>query len=375
LDLDRTALLAWLRETDPARLDGLWREADAVRRRSVGDAVHLRGLIEFSNCCRRRCAYCGLRAGAPIERYRLSDEEIAACARLAAELGYGTVVLQSGEDPGIDPARFADTIRRIKAESGLAVTLSLGEQDEAALAAWRAAGADRYFLRFETSNRGLFEAIHPPAPATPGPYRHRLDAIALLKRLGYETGSGIMIGLPGQRYEDLACDIELFRDLELDMIGVGPFIPHPGTPLGSPAAWPRGVPRLAPEEQVPATDVMTYTVLALTRLACPLVNLPSTTALETVNPGRGREAGLACGANVVMPNLTPLGYRSLYAIYPGKGGSSPPEPRAFDRLLRARLAALGRTVAVGPGASPRLGAQAAASERPPAAACGRGAAV
>jgi len=375
VDRDRTALIAWLREGDPARLERLWREADEVRRRSVGDAVHLRGLIEFSNHCRRGCAYCGLRAGGALGRYRLSDDEIAACARLAADLGYGTVVLQSGEDPGIDPAQFAGVIRRIKADSGLAVTLSLGEQSEAALAAWRAAGADRYFLRFETSSRALFEAIHPPPPGAPDPHRHRLDDIALVKRLGYETGSGIMIGIPGQRYEDLARDIELFAELELDMIGVGPFIPHPGTPLGAPAAWPTGVPRLPPEEQVPPTDVMTCTVLALTRLACPLVNLPSTTALEIVSPGRGREAGLACGANVVMPNLTPPEYRLLYEIYPGKGEPSPPDPRAFDRLLRTRLNALGRTVAAGPGDSPRRRAQAAGGEGMRPTACGRGAAV
>ena len=155
------------------------------------------------------------------------------------------------------------------------------------------------------------------------------------------------------------------------MIGVGPFIPHPGTPLGTPAAWPPGVPRLPSEEQVPATDVMTCTVLALTRLACPLVNLPSTTALETVNPGRGREAGLACGANVVMPNLTPPEYRALYEIYPGKGGPSPPDPRVSDRLLRERLAAVGRTVAAGPGDSPRLRVQAEALERRRPAASGR----
>ena len=232
--MERQEVLDWLTETDAAALAALWLRADDVRRRHVGDAVHLRGLVEFSNHCARQCGYCGIRAGnTAVRRYRMSTEEILGCARLARRLGYGTVVLQSGEDPGTTRAWLAGTVRRIKDETGLAVTLSAGERSEADLRAWHAAGADRYLLRFETSNPELFRRIHPPRRG------RRSDRIALLRRLrdlGYEVGSGAMIGLPGQTFADLARDLALFRELDLDMIGVGPFLPHPATPMGEAVA-------------------------------------------------------------------------------------------------------------------------------------------
>ena len=161
-------ILDWLRESDPDRLDDLWQLADRTRQEYVGGEVHLRGLIELSNYCVRLCGYCGLRAGnAGLKRYRMSDDEILGCVRMAVGFGYGTVVLQSGEDPELTGRRIADLVRRIKAETPLAVTLSLGERGDEELAAWREAGADRYLLRFETSNRGLYERIHPPLPHMP----------------------------------------------------------------------------------------------------------------------------------------------------------------------------------------------------------------
>jgi biotin synthase len=339
--LDRAALLRWLHQEDEAALEELWRLADETRRRFVGDAVYLRGLIEFSNRCARKCGYCGIRAdNAAIVRYRMTVDEIMECARLAVDLGYGTVVLQSGEDLGASKEWVAGLIRRLKAETPLAVTLSLGERNDDELTAWRGAGADRYLLRFETSNSDLYRRIHPPRPGGPA------DRFALLRRLrelGYEVGSGVMVGIPGQTYADLARDLELFRELDLDMIGIGPFIPHPATPLGHAEA--------PPADQAPATELMTYKMVALARLMCPRANIPSTTALATLNLDAGRELGLMRGANIVMPNLTPLRYRELYEIYPSKAClRETPEQCHF--CLAQRVEAIGRRIGAGRGDSP-----------------------
>lgn len=362
------ALEAWLRVDDPDGLAPLYAEADRVRRETVGDGVHLRGLIEFSNHCARRCGYCGLSVEhQAVVRYRMTDDEILECARKARDFGYGTVVLQSGEDFHFDGAGIASLVRAIKEETGLAITLSLGERSDDDLTRWRETGADRYLLRFETSNEALFHAIHPPLGETAS------DRIALLRRLrelGYEVGSGVMLGIPGQSYADLARDVALFRELDLDMIGVGPFIPHPATPLGqairgerdgaapgadapspsAPPAPPR-LPRLSAGDQVPAVEEMAYKVVALARIVCPLANIPSTSAVATLNKATGRELGLQRGANVVMPNLTPRQYRALYAIYPAKAclDETAEECRT---CMRGRIHSIGRHVAQGPGHSP-----------------------
>ncbi len=344
IHMDRSSILGWLQEEDERRLMDLWSQADVVRRENVGEAVHLRGLIEFSNFCVRQCAYCGLRAGnRELQRYRMTSEEILACVFQAKEFGYGTVVLQSGEDYGIDADWLARIIRQIKRETPLSVTLSLGERPAEDLAIWRAAGADRYLIRFETSNRSLYERIHP---ALPGKHSDRFAILRLLENLGYETGSGVMIGIPGQTYESLVDDICMFQSLNLDMIGVGPYIAHPRTPLGE-----RGKEMMArPGEQVPNTEAMTYKVLALTRIVCPHANIPSTTALATLNLTQGRELGLARGANVVMPNLTPLKYRALYEIYPAKACIFETAEDCHS-CLRNRILSMGREIGTGPGRS------------------------
>jgi biotin synthase len=348
--MEHSEIVAWLKETDAARLAELWRQADDVRQRNVGGEVHLRGLIELSNCCVRLCAYCGLRApNEGITRYRMSAGEILACARQAVSFGYGTVVLQSGEDLGTERDWMAGIVRRIKNETPLAVTLSLGERCDEDLAAWREAGADRYLLRFETGNRELYDRIHPPRP---GGWPDRLAILRRLRELGYEVGSGVMIGIPGQSYDDLARDIALFGRLDLDMIGCGPYLVHPDTPLGDPAFQP-----LRPErEQVPANELTTYKVIALSRLACPKANIPSTTALATINRQSGRELGLVRGANVIMPNLTPAKYRALYEIYPNKACVSESADGCFH-CLRGRIESLGRRVGSGRGDSPGLAAR------------------
>ena len=422
--LDRLEILQWLREEAPERLEELWRRADDTRRARVGDPVHLRGLIEISNHCVRACGYCGLRgANADLARYRMTAPEILACAAQAIEFGYGTVVLQAGEDPGIQKDWVSDLIGKIKAlrpreasdnarrpslaaaSAGggqgwpppteipfapLAVTLSLGERTEDELAAWKAAGADRYLLRFETSNRELFRSIHP---SLPGSTSDRIALLRQLRRLGYEVGSGVMIGIPGQTYDDLAADILLFAELDLDMIGVGPYLPHPQTPLGrrfttedtenaekancsetATATTKEEIQREATAKRttdsrgkasensqlsivncqsaVPNTELMTYKVIALARLACPRANIPSTTALATLNRESGRELGLRRGANVVMPNLTPTRYRAMYEIYPAKACIYETAGQCH-LCLTGRIASIGRTVGAGRGDSRR----------------------
>jgi biotin synthase len=339
---DKTEILNWLRETNAERLAELWRRADETRRQHVGDAVHLRGLMEISNFCARQCAYCGLRMGNEnLVRYRMLADEIFAAAQQAVKFGYGTVVLQAGEDYGITTEWLAEVVRRIKSETPLAVTLSLGERSNKDLAAWRAAGADRYLLRFETSDRNLFDEIHPPLG------NRECDRIEILRRLrefGFEVGSGIMVGIPGQTFASVAKDIELFRELDLDMIGIGPFIPHPATPLGS------GFKIFPPVngEQVPNNELMVYKAVALTRLVRPDANIPATTALATINKKNGRELGLQRGANVFMPNLTPLKYRRLYEIYPNKACIAETGD-ACNGCLGLRIKGIGRHIGSGAG--------------------------
>jgi len=344
--LKHSEITAWLRETDESRLAELWQMADQTRQRFVGDDVHLRGLIELSNICIRMCGYCGLRmSNSGLTRYRMTQEEILECVEKAVDFGYGTVVLQAGEDPGIEDVWMTEIVRRIKDETPLAVTLSLGERPDRELSTWREAGADRYLLRFETSNRKLYEAIHPPAFHKT--VSDRVAILRTLKRLGYEVGSGVMIGIPGQSYDDVARDIELFRELDLDMIGVGPFLAHPETPLGQTG---RSV-EISEEDQVPPGELMTYKVMALTRLVCPRANIPSTTALATLNSATGRELGLQRGANVIMPNLTPSKYRALYEIYPDKACVNE-TAEACHACIEGRISALGRRIGTGRGDSP-----------------------
>ena len=336
------ALLAWLKTSDSEALEHLWARADELRRQGVGDEVHLRGLVEISNRCIRQCAYCGLRAAnRSLSRYSMSDEEILECAHRIRDHGWGTVVLQSGEDPTFTSERVEALMRRIKVETGLAITLSLGERTEEELRAWKQAGADRYLLRFETSDRALFQRIHPPLP---GRDSDRLGLLKVLRDIGYEVGSGVMVGIPGQGFESLARDLELFAELELDMIGLGPFIPHPDTPLGM-----REPPRYP--DQVPATVDMTFRVLALARVQRCEANLPATTALATLDREQGRILGLQRGANVVMPNVTPRRHREFYSIYPGKAGLHETAEQTCLQI-DAQLASIGRYVAAGPGHSP-----------------------
>jgi len=333
--LTKLDILQWLRENRPSVLQDLFAYADTVRKQHVGDAVHLRGLIEISSHCRRQCMYCGLRrANQDLARYRMTRHEVLACAREAVALGYGTVVMQAGEDDALTGDWIAEVVRWIKRETPLKVTLSLGERSEEDLRLWRDAGADRYLLRFETSDARLFRTIHPERyPGSPD----RLTLLRQLKTLGFEAGGGVMVGIPGQSFESLAEDVVAFRALDLDMIGIGPYIPHPATPLGSGKLRPP----IDSAQQVPPTEDMVYKMVALARIVCPTANIPSTTALATINKTHGRKQGLLVGANVVMPNLTPVKYRALYQIYPSKACI---DESATDcnQCLRGQIKSLGR---------------------------------
>ncbi|MBL8028933.1 MAG: [FeFe] hydrogenase H-cluster radical SAM maturase HydE [Fibrobacteres bacterium] len=344
--MNKLEITKWLKETDASKLAELYEKANKIRFENVGDDVHLRGLIEISNCCCRTCGYCGISAiNSKLTRYRMKREEIIECARKAVTLSYGTVVLQAGEDPGLDGKWIADIIREIKDKTPLAVTLSLGERSNEEFQLWKDAGADRYLLRFETSDETLFRKIHPPAPGQG--YTNRIEILKTLKKIGYEAGSGVMIGIPGQTYETLANDILTFKELDLDMIGVGPYLPHPETPLGEEMSA-----GLKGENQVPNIEEMVYKVIALTRIAAPESNIPSTTALATINKATGRELGLNRGANIVMPNLTPVEYRKYYEIYPSKACIYETAEECHG-CLSGRIASINRTVGKGTGSRNR----------------------
>jgi biotin synthase len=317
----------WLEADDASEL---FETADTIRKKYFGDDVHIRGIIEFSNSCKKNCLYCGLRKdNEDIERYRMSEKEIIDTAIKAGSLGYKTILLQSGENDIYDMDILCNIIKQIKACLDCAVTLSLGEKSLAEYSILKKAGADRYLLRFETSSKKLFKQLKPDSS-----YDNRLNCIRDLKTAGFQVGSGIMIGLPGQTYDILADDILLMRELNLDMIGMGPFLSHYNTPLGN---------------AISGTLDLTLRVLAITRILMPDVHIPATTAMGTVEKN-GREKALQCGANVIMPNVTPSRYRKHYEIYPNKICIDE-EPGDCRMCIEGMLKALGRTIAIDRGDS------------------------
>lgn len=308
--------------SDDSKNDWLFSLADKVRRENVGDEVHLRGLIEFSNICKRRCKYCGLRCeNKKIERYRISKEDIVAYAKHAVDSGYKTIVLQSGEDDYFTADLMCEIIQEIK-KLGTALTLSIGERSFDEYKAFREAGADRYLIRIETTDRKLYEKMHPNMD-----FDNRVRCLEDLKTLGYEVGTGCLVGLPEQTVDSLADDILFFKSINADMIGIGPFLPHPETPLKD---CRHGDFKLA------------LKVMALTRVLLPDINIPATTAMETLNPN-GRIIALQSGANVVMPNVTSTEYRAKYEIYPNKICIND-NPDKCRNCISAKIQSIGRTV-------------------------------
>lgn len=312
---------------DDSRNDWLFALANKVRKENVGDEVHLRGLIEFSNICRCRCNYCGLRSqNKTIDRYRLEPDDIIFYAQKAVEMGYKTIVLQSGEDEYYSREVMCRIIEGIK-NLDCALSLSIGERSFEDFKAFKAAGVDRYLIRIETTDRELYKRMHPNMD-----FDNRVRCLRDLKTLGYEVGTGCLVGLPEQTLSSLADDILFFKELDADMVGVGPFIAHPQTPLS---------------DCENGDFTLALKVMALTRVLLKNVNIPATTAMETLNPN-GRIIALQSGANVVMPNVTTKEFRAKYEIYPNKICINE-EPSQCLNCISGKIRAIGRTVSQGYG--------------------------
>lgn len=278
----------------------LFEEADKIRKQIYGTDVFLRGLIEISNYCKNNCLYCGIRRdNRNISRYRLTEQDILLCCDTGYELGFRTFVLQGGEDIFFNDEFLCSTIQKIKKKyPDCAVTLSLGERTEQSYKALFTAGADRYLLRHETATKSHYEKLHPVEMS----YENRIECLKTLKKIGFQTGAGFMVGSPFQTHENLADDLLFIKKLKPEMVGIGPFISHNETPF---------------KEYENGTLRDTLVMVALTRLLLPNALIPSTTALGTIDP-QGREKGLKAGANVLMPNLSPVKFRKLYSLYDNK---------------------------------------------------------
>ncbi|MDR1168858.1 MAG: [FeFe] hydrogenase H-cluster radical SAM maturase HydE [Heliobacteriaceae bacterium] len=302
--------------------DELFKSADKVRKEYAGEEVHLRGLIEFSNICKRGCLYCGIRsANRKVERYRLTKEEILDFANKAAGYGYKTLVMQSGEDDYFTAEILADILHGVK-KLNVAVTLSIGERTLEEYQTLKEAGADRFLLRIETTDEELYRQMHPNMSL-----QARKQCLYNLKEAGFEVGTGCLVGLPGQTAKSLARDILFFKSLDADMIGIGPFIPNKNTPLANTTG---------------GNFTLALKVMALTRLLLPDINIPATTAMETLDPN-GRIKALQSGANVVMPNVTEGDYRRKYELYPGKICIND-APAKCRNCITGKITAIGRTV-------------------------------
>ncbi len=307
---------------DDSNNNWLFSLADKTREEYVGDEVHLRGLIEFSNICKRQCKYCGLRCEDKfIDRYRISKENIISYAEHAVNMGYKTIVLQSGEDEYYNTDLMCEIIEEIK-KLGVALTLSIGEKTYEEYKAFKEAGADRYLIRIETTDKTLYNQMHPNMD-----FDNRVRCLENLGRLGYEVGTGCLVGLPNQTIESLADDILFFKEINADMVGIGPFIPHPHTPL---------------KDSATGSFTLALKVMALTRILLKDINIPATTAMETLNPN-GRIIALQSGANVVMPNVTTTEYRAKYEIYPNKICINE-NPDKCKGCISAKIQSIGRTV-------------------------------
>lgn len=295
--MDKEEVLYYLRNDELN--DELFHRADKIRKRYCGEEVHIRGIIEFSNYCCRNCLYCGLRRdNKKIKRYRMSEEEIISSGLKIASLGVKTIVLQSGDDFYYSRELICRIIEAIKKKADVAITLSIGERPFEDYRAFKESGADRYLLKHETINPKLYEFLHPGQNL-----KQRIKILEILKKIGYQIGAGNIVGLPFQSLEDLADDILFLKELDVDMAGIGPFIPQKNTPLGN---NPQGNLKL------------TLKLLAITRILTKNTHLPATTALATLDPEKGQILALQAGCNVIMPNFTPEEYRSNYQIYDRK---------------------------------------------------------
>ncbi len=315
--------------TNKDDLSALYQAAYQVKVNEVGNFVRLRGIIEFSNICNKDCLYCGIRkSNASFERFKMSKDEVLQSAEWAYEMNYGSVLLQAGERVDDEFIDFVeDCVKEIKllSDNKLGITLSLGEQSRDTYARWFAAGAHRYLLRIETSNEELYKSLHPNDHS----FDNRKKCLGWLRDAGYQVGTGVMIGFPRQSDEDLINDIMFFKEQDVDMIGMGPYIEHPDTPMSNSFL----------EYDAKKQHTLALKMIACTRLAMPNINIAASTALQALDQ-TGREKGLLAGANVIMPNLTDTKYRDKYKLYDGK-------PCLDENASQCRLCLEGRVAKIG----------------------------
>jgi len=334
---DKNDLIYLLEIGDPVLLESLYKKAYEVKLRYVGNKVYLRGLIELSNICDKNCYYCGIRKGnKAVKRYMMTRDEIIEAAMYANNNKFGSIVLQSGERSSPDFVDFiAGIVETVKSrtDGAMGITLCLGEQTEEVYRRWFAAGAHRYLLRIETSNPNLYRRLHPEDHN----FDRRLECLETLKKIGFQTGTGVMSGLPFQTADDLAGDILFFKKMDIDMIGMGPYIVHKDTPLAS------EMPDF--ENRKDKQLNIGLKMIAATRLFLKDVNIASTTALQSLHP-RGRELGLKAGANVIMPNITSPEYKNAYLLYENKPCSTE-NNEACGKCLEKRIQSIGETIAYG----------------------------
>jgi len=310
----------------------LFEKSTEIKNKNLGNKVFYRGLIEFSNICRKNCYYCGIRrSNKKVERFDLTDQEIIACAQYSYDNNFGSLVLQSGErNDKVFVQRITRLLKQIQKLSNgeLHVTLSLGEQTEETYKQWMDAGAHRYLIRIEESNRDLYYQLHPKDDVHS--FDERIKALKTLQKLGYQTGTGVMIGLPNQTIEDLANDLIFFRDFNIDMIGMGPYIEHEDTPL-----YQQKDKLLPLEERL----FLSFKMIAILRIIMPDINIAATTAMQAIDPV-GREKAIRIGANVIMPNVTPGMVRKNYLLYENKPCTDENADDCLD-CLKTRLQLVG----------------------------------
>ena len=312
IELINSELKYLLSLTSESEINVLFAKAHAIKHSFSGKDVYLRGLIELSNICVKDCFYCGIRkSNSNFERFTLSKEDVYDCTEFAFKNNFASLVIQAGER---QDEEFVDFIEELliqikkKTNSKLRVTLSLGEQKEETYQRWYNAGAHRYLLRIETTNQKLFNEIHPKEYC----FKARMNCLYSLKKLGYQLGTGVLIGFPDQTAADLIKDIQFFKDIDVDMIGMGPYLPHKNTPMGAPII------NKFSDSAIKERTLLGLKMIAVTRIYLKNVNIASTTALQTLDPEFGLERGLMAGANVIMPNLTDIKYKKSYLLYDNK---------------------------------------------------------
>ena len=316
----------------------LFEKAKETKAAFIGKKVYFRGLIEYSNYCKKNCYYCGIRAGnSRFARYRMTDDEVLEAVNYAFTNDYASIVMQSGEQTNkAFIAKIESLLKRIHQQTNgnIHVTLSLGEQSEETYRRWFEAGAHRYLLRIEVSNPDLYLKLHPNNLRHD--YHHRLEALKTLRRTGYQVGTGVMIGLPFQTIPDLADDLIFFRDFDIDMAGMGPYIEHADTPLFR-----------YRDQLIPLKDRfdLSLKMVAILRIMMKNINIAATTAMQTIDP-QGREKALMVGANVIMPNLTPVKYRQDYLLYENKPCLDE-EAEECKSCLEARIHMAGDSIGYG----------------------------